>query len=74
VSAREGAIACLRDVREQITSIVESAPPEAWEKNVYENGWSELQLLYHIASTSGVASFVLAMSRLPQQPGGGQPL
>ena len=73
MSSRELVVSCLRDLREQIGATVEAMPESGWAKNVYENEWSARQLLYHIASTSGVASFVLAMSKLPKQPGGGEP-
>jgi len=70
MSSREAVIACLNDVREQITAAVAAMPESGWDASVYENGWNQRQLLYHIASTSGVASFVLAMSKLPKQVGG----
>jgi uncharacterized damage-inducible protein DinB len=70
MSSREAVIACLRDLREQLSAAVEAMPADRWTANVYEGGWNERQLLYHIASTSGVASFVLAMSKLPKQTGG----
>jgi hypothetical protein len=73
MNSRELVISSLRDLSEQIGATVEAMPESGWEKNVYENAWNARQLLYHIASTSGVASFVLAMSKLPIQPGGGEP-
>lgn len=73
MSSRNAVIACLLDVREQIGTAVEGMPESSWDKSVYENGWNSRQLLYHIASTSGVASFVLAMSKLPKHPDGGDP-
>lgn len=73
MSSREAVFACLRDLREQISAAVEGMPEGGWDKDVYENGWNERQLLYHIASTSGVASFVLAMSKMSTRDGGGEP-
>ena len=70
MSSRETVIACLRDVREQITAAVAAMPEGGWDKIIYETGWDERELLYHIASTSGVTSFVLSMSKLPKRTGG----
>ena len=40
--------------------------PEAQAANaVYEDGWNARQLLAHIASTSGVAGFLLNLANAP---------
>ena len=70
MTSREAVVACLTDIRDQIAAAVEEMPADGWTANVYESGWNKRQLLYHIASTSGVASFVLATSKLPKQSGG----
>jgi uncharacterized damage-inducible protein DinB len=70
MSSREAVIACLQALWEQIMTTVEAMPADRWTTNVYEGAWNERQLLFHMASTSGVASFVLAMSKLPKQIGG----
>lgn len=69
MSSREVVLACLRDLREQIETTVQAMPEDAWDSGVYESGWNARQLLYHIASTSGAASFILMMSKLPKQDG-----
>jgi hypothetical protein len=63
----------LHDTRDQIIAVAESIPAGSWAATVYENGWNARQLLHHIASTSGVAGFVLQMSKLPPPPPGGEP-
>ena len=59
----------LRSTRKQIEEVVASVPDRGWEAGVYEGGWNARQLLAHVASTSGVASFLLAMAQLPEAPG-----
>ena len=75
MASKKDVVAHLGDIRDQIVAVAEAIPDASWDAIVYENGWTERQLLYHIASTSGVASFVLAMSRLPAGAGasGGEP-
>jgi hypothetical protein len=75
MATKADVVAGLGDIRDQIVAAAESIPAGSWAMPVYENGWNARQLLYHVASTSGVASFVLAMSRVPAQAGagGGEP-
>lgn len=62
-----------RMLRDELTTLVESAPAEAWHHGAYENGWDSLQLLCHIANMTAPAGFILQMSRLPASSGlGGQ--
>jgi hypothetical protein len=62
---------------EQFQSDVEQAassvPDAAWSESVYEGGWNSRQILSDIASTSGVAGFILnlAQGAGPASPGGG---
>ncbi len=75
MASKKDVVAGLGDIRDQIVAVAESIPAGSWAATVHENGWNARQLLYHIASTSGVASFVLTMSRVPAQAsaGGGEP-
>ena len=72
MATKADVIACLIDTRGWVTETVESMPDASWS-NPANDGWDARQLLYHIASTSGVAGFVLRMSALPSTPPGGEP-
>lgn len=68
-ASRRSVIEALDAARREAERLVETAPAEAWTGIVYEDGWNARQLLAHMASTSGVASFLLMMARSPA--GGG---
>ncbi len=73
---RDDIVTALRDVRKRMEDAAASLPKDDWSSGVYEGGWNAKQLLAHIASTSGVANFLLAMANLPESPGaasGGAP-
>ncbi len=55
----------LREFESQLTEAVASMPEAAWSDVAYENGWTRREILAHIASTSGVAGFVLTLARAP---------
>jgi hypothetical protein len=59
---RGDVIRTLLGALEESERLVAAAPESAWSKPAYE-GWTAKQLLCHVASTSGVAGFVLAMAR-----------
>jgi uncharacterized protein (TIGR03083 family) len=61
-------ISCLKNVRDEIVALVGGSSPDAWSSPAYEDGWTAKDVLAHIASTCGPASFMLAMA---QAPGGG---
>ena len=61
----------LAAARTELEEIVADMPESAWTAPVYENGWNAKQLLCHIASTSGVAGFVLTLAASPSGAGGG---
>ena len=67
---KEDVIAAIRNAEAEVERLVESAPEPAWSKGAYEQGWNAKQLLCHIASTSGVAGFLIAMA---QASAGGGP-
>lgn len=54
----------------ELEEIVSLIPEDAWERGVYENGWNAKQLLCHVASTAGIAGFVLTLARAPVAAGG----
>jgi uncharacterized protein (TIGR03083 family) len=70
MTTRANVIAALQGMGDDIAATVESMPPSAWSANVYESGWNARQLLYHMASTSGPAGFILQMSKLPPRSEG----
>jgi hypothetical protein len=57
-------------VRDELVTLVGSAPEAAWPKGVYENGWNNLQLLSHIANMTAPATFILQMSKISGGLGG----
>ncbi len=61
-------IASLKKIREEVVGLVEGAGPDDWSSPAYEDGWTAKDILAHIASTCGPASFLLAIA---QVPGGG---
>ena len=63
-ATREAAVAAVKAVRQELDRIVASAGGEAWSNEAYE-GWTARELLSHIAATSNVAGFLLAMSANP---------
>lgn len=58
-------IAAIRDVQGEVERLVSSAAESAWSKPAHEQGWNARQLLCHIASTSGVAGFLIGMAKAP---------
>lgn len=64
-------ISTLKQARDELLTIAEAAPAEAWSNQTYEDGWTCRSVLSHIASTSAPAGFLLMMSRLPAGSGGG---
>ena len=78
-TGREDAVRTIRAAGDELERLVHSAGKGAWSNEAYE-GWTAKQLLCHIASTSGVAGFVLVLARnpgmtpgqqLPSRSGGG---
>lgn len=58
------AIAAIQAARDELGRVVSSTSEDAWTGTVYD-GWTARDLLSHIAATSGVAGFLLAMARNP---------
>jgi hypothetical protein len=64
-------IVAIRDVQSEVESLVSSAAESAWSNGAYEKGWNAKELLCHVASTSGVAGFLIAMAKAPTSGGMG---
>ena len=66
---KDAVIGAIRDAQQALEALVSSAPESAWSARGYRDGWNAKQLLCHIASTSGVAGYLIAMANAPR-PGG----
>ena len=64
-------IGVIRDAQREVERLASSAPESAWSKPAYEQGWNAKHLLCHIASTSGVAGFLVGMAKAPGSGGMG---
>ncbi len=64
-------IAKIRDSQRAVEELASSTPESAWSKGAYEQGWNAKELLCHIASTSGVAGFLVMMAKSPGSGGMG---
>lgn len=71
VTTKEDVLAAMDSFKAEVESLVASIPENKWETGVYENGWNAKQLICHIASTAGVAGFVLTLARAPVPAGMG---
>jgi hypothetical protein len=64
-------VAAIRNTQREVEELASSAAESAWSNPVYEQGWNAKQLLYHVASTSGVAGFLVGMAKAPGAGGMG---
>lgn len=64
-------IEVIRGTQSEVEKLVSSAAESAWSKPAYDQGWNAKQLLCHIASTSGVAGFLVGMAKAPGSGGMG---
>ncbi len=62
-------IEVIRNTQDEVEKLVSSAAESAWSKPAYDQGWNAKQLLCHIASTSGVAGFLVGMAKAPGSGG-----
>ena len=62
-ATRDDVIGAIRSAQDEVEGLVSSAPESAWSKHVYEQGWNARDLLCHIASTSGIAGFLIGMAK-----------
>ena len=63
MTTKENVLGALEGFQSAVEELVETLPQSEWERGVYENGWSAKQILAHMASTAGVAGFVLTLAR-----------
>ena len=70
-ASRQDVIDVLVSVRRDLEALVDSAPAAAWARVVHGDGWDARQLLSHMASTSGVANFILMLAQGPAGAAGG---
>ena len=64
-------VAAIRGAQGELDRLVSSTPEAAWSKPTYEQGWNAKQLLCHVAASSNVSGFLLAMARNPGASFGG---
>jgi hypothetical protein len=70
MATKEEIVSAIEQFQSDIEHAVAAVPEEAWSQGVYEGGWNTRQILSHIASTSGVAGFILNMAQAPNVPEG----
>jgi hypothetical protein len=70
-ASKTNIIDVIRGTQDEVEKLVSSAAETAWSKPVYDQGWNAKQLLCHIASTSGVAGFLVVMAKAPGSDGMG---
>jgi len=63
MTTKEDVLEALQGLQSAVEELVETLPESEWERGVYENGWNAKQILAHMASTVGIASFVLTLAR-----------
>lgn len=63
MTTKEDVLEALHAFQAAAEAVVETLPQSEWERGVYENGWNAKQILAHMASTVGIASFVLTLAR-----------
>jgi hypothetical protein len=68
MATRQEIISTIEALDADLQRTVTGMPDAAWFDGIYESGWNARQLLSHIASTSGVTSFILNMAQAPSLP------
>ena len=71
MATKDEIVNTLQNVQSDIEQAVSSMPEQACATGVYEDGWNARQILAHMASMSGVTSFVLNLASAPAGAGGG---
>jgi len=71
VTTKEDVLAAMDRFREDFDALIAPMTDRKLEKGVYENGWNAHQLICHLASTAGIAGFVLTLARAPVPAGMG---
>jgi hypothetical protein len=68
---KDDVIGAIREAQREVERLVPSVPESAWSSQAYEQGWNGKQLLCHLASTSGIARFLIGMAQAPGSGGMG---
>jgi hypothetical protein len=68
MATKDEIVSTMEQFQSDIEKAVATVPEEAWSRGVYEGGWNTRQILSHVASTSGVAGFILNMAQAPDVP------
>lgn len=63
MTTKEDVLEALEGFQAAVRELVETLPESEWERGVYENGWNAKQILAHMASTAGIAGFVMTLAR-----------
>lgn len=71
ITKKQDLLDAMDEFAQTLDDVVARVPEAKWESGVYENGWNAKQLLCHVASTAGVAGFVLTLARSPVAVGAG---
>jgi hypothetical protein len=69
VTTKEDLLKAIDAFCADVEQLVAGTPARKWETGVYENGWNARQVLCHIASTAGIAGFVITLARTPVPAG-----
>jgi Mycothiol maleylpyruvate isomerase N-terminal domain len=65
MATREEILAALEEQKALVSRLVSSTPTDGWSAGAHENGWNARELLSHVATTSRVGGFVMAMANVP---------
>jgi hypothetical protein len=65
MAGKANIIRAMEQFQSDVEQAVAAMPEGAWSGGVYEDGWNARQILCHIASTSGVAGFLLNLAQAP---------
>jgi hypothetical protein len=65
MAGKEDIIRVMEQFQSDVEQTVAAMPEAAWSGGIYEDGWNARQILCHIASTSGVAGFLMNLAQAP---------
>lgn len=65
MATKEEIIAALEEQKALVQRLASETPPGGWSAPAHENGWDARELLAHVATTSRVGGFVMAMASAP---------
>ncbi len=64
-ATKDDVVNAIRESQQEIEKVAMPLAPQALSKRAYEQGWNVKQLIRHLASTSGMAGFVIGLARAP---------